>query len=278
MPRKARPKRAKPKKAKPISSAEYDGPDADAFFEALDEQEALEADRPAAIPYRRPGRILLPESNGCVRGSEESEEAFMQRVCANAPWLEEMVLLHWHNATTKQARDSAERQLRQLEHEGRGPTIRRLQDDMRERVENLRAEAAGGAGTLSASGESPGGKAQGATQSVDVRDGMNGKELFRLYGHLLQGKSKYKALWKVLDAHPEIRRHKLSGVLWIHRGDWGEYVRKLEQTQKAGAAAVVKKGLWRCPKCRKTFFDKPDLVLCPQCQCDLEPVTSPPPK
>ena len=133
-----------------------------------------------------------------------------------------------------------------------------------------------GADSLPASGETSEDDVEDDGQSFDVRDGMNGQELFRLYGTRLQGKSRYKALWKVLNAHPKIRHRKLSGVLWIHRGDWADYIEKLEQAAKAGAAAVLKKGLlWRCPKCRRTYTDKPDLDSCPQCGNDLEPVTSP---
>lgn len=112
---------------------------------------------------------------------------------------------------------------------------------------------------------------------------MKGKEAIEAAGDLLEGKNKYKALHKVLDAHPEILRNK--DPLLIGRTAWEKHLEgrrkaraKAEELAKEDARKIVGQGMWRCPTCREVHHNQPDLTECPKCGADLEPVTSPPPR
>ena len=89
-------------------------------------------------------------------------------------------------------------------------------------------------------------------------------------------RNRFKALWKILNRHPEIWRWQpTSGniKLMVHLGRWLEFVQTEKDRLSKGLEAVAAKGHWMCRKCRHIFISPPDDASCPKCKSsDITPV------
>jgi len=75
-----------------------------------------------------------------------------------------------------------------------------------------------------------------------------------------------KALRRILDQHPEIRRWKPTKQrLSVHLGDWHKYLEAEKNIAAKAAAEATKRPLWCCSACSKIYADLTDISSCPHC-------------
>ncbi|MCX5676257.1 MAG: hypothetical protein NTX87_14725 [Planctomycetota bacterium] len=84
-----------------------------------------------------------------------------------------------------------------------------------------------------------------------------------------------KALRRILDQHPEIRRWKPTKQrLSVHLGDWHKYLETEKNIADKAVAEAAKRPLWCCSACSTIFGNLADISSCPHChkQDTLKPV------